>query len=253
LVFVHGIGQNQTVWKAYAKHFSKRYRCLTYDCRGHGKSQYKKISIDNLADDLYKLLQAENIAKASLVGYSLGTQIATRFWEKYPKMVDKLILIGLFTPQTFKLSQKIIALPIFHLLRFTFKLPYFFGIRRHLYSYNDYSVCYRKKIYGMRAVIFPFVYVVPWRDFAGMHLSAYFDTLGVILKYKPPLSCLSVPSLVLQSAEDFFISFQRCIDYLKNNPNVVMDFIDADHLIIRRKPEICIKKIEKFLERGLEY
>jgi len=247
LFFVHGIGQNHSCWQKYLEHFSKHYFCISQDLRGHGKSQFKKISMANFAEDLNEILKAENIKKATFVGYSLGTQIIGKFYEEHSKKIEKAVLIGIFTPETFKISQKVIFYPIAYVLRTLLWIPYKLGIRRYVYPYNDYSVCHRKRIYGWKAVAFPFLYVIPWHDFAGMHLLAYFDTLISVLSYAPHLDRISVPTLAIQSAEDFFVSFQRTLNALKENPNVKLDYIDCDHLIIRRKPEAVCERIAKFL------
>jgi len=247
LVFVHGIGQNHTVWRKYLENFAGEYFCVALDLRGHGKSQYKKISMDNFAEDLKAILDKEKIKKASFIGYSLGTQIIARLYEKEPQRIVKFALIGIFTPETFKTSQKLIFYPLCYLIRALCWLPYKLKLRRRTHVYNNYSVCDRRRISGWKAVVFPFLYVIPWKDFSGMHLLAYFDTLAAILSYAPPLDKIQVPSLALQSAEDFFISFQRTLNSLKQNPFVVLDYIDCDHLIIRRKPEEVCEKIRNFL------
>jgi pimeloyl-ACP methyl ester carboxylesterase len=47
-----------------------------------------------MADDLAALLDALNIQKAHILGYSMGGMIAQEFALKYPNRVDKLILLA---------------------------------------------------------------------------------------------------------------------------------------------------------------
>ena len=98
LVLIHGIGACHKLWQPQVEAFSKHFRVIVYDVRGHGESSSyeEKYSIQLLASDLKVLLDSLGITKAHLCGLSMGGLIAQQFAIDYPTMVDKLILAGTF-------------------------------------------------------------------------------------------------------------------------------------------------------------
>ena len=96
LIMLHGNEQNHTYFKRQIDYFSKKYRVIAIDTRGHGKSPRgrEEFSIRSFADDLYEFMEEMNIDKAHILGFSDGGNIALYFVLNYPQKVDKLILSG---------------------------------------------------------------------------------------------------------------------------------------------------------------
>ena len=101
VAFIHGIGGNLATW-----HFSivpalwDRYRCLTYDLRGHGYSDATETgyTCTQQAEDLVQLMDALEIEQADLVGHSFGADVALYVAYLYPERVRRLILIEALVP-----------------------------------------------------------------------------------------------------------------------------------------------------------
>ena len=95
-VFLHGNNGDSTYFKHQVEYFSKKYRVITIDTRGHGNSPRGTLpfTMDQFADDLDNLLKELNISKFILLGFSDGANIAMKYVLKYPKKVEKLILNG---------------------------------------------------------------------------------------------------------------------------------------------------------------
>ena len=88
-----------SIWNAQVEHFSKKYLTVTYDHRGHGKSDKAETgqgnySVQILADDLATLIQNLGLEKPVVVGFSLGGMVALHFASEYPKRLSKLVLVG---------------------------------------------------------------------------------------------------------------------------------------------------------------
>lgn len=66
---------------------------ITYDSRGAGKSPVPERPTDHVAD-LRGLIQTLTLGRVSLIGHSLGGEIATNYALQYPDEVDKLILVA---------------------------------------------------------------------------------------------------------------------------------------------------------------
>jgi non-heme chloroperoxidase len=96
LVFIHGMGQNHNAWASQVEFFSNRYRVITYDVRGHGRTDSSdyQYSIALLAEDLKELLSNLDISNPIVCGLSLGSLIAQEFAIKNPELPRKLILCG---------------------------------------------------------------------------------------------------------------------------------------------------------------
>jgi 3-oxoadipate enol-lactonase/4-carboxymuconolactone decarboxylase len=96
VVFSTSVGATLEMWDPQIRAFSDRFRLLRYDTRGHGRSQVvdRPTSIEDLADDLAGLLDALGIAKAHLVGLSLGGMTGQALALRYPDKLESLVLLA---------------------------------------------------------------------------------------------------------------------------------------------------------------
>jgi len=95
IVFIHGVGLNQNIWKPQIDFF-KDYTTLTYDLLGHGKTPLNKTKVN--FNDFYKqllgLIDELEFKKIHLVGFSLGALIAREFASKHSERLCSLIIHG---------------------------------------------------------------------------------------------------------------------------------------------------------------
>ena len=98
IVFIHGLSDDLNYWSKLEYNFSKEYKTLSYDLRGHGKSDLanNEVSVELITSDIMKLLEKLDIDKFNLIGFSLGGSIAINIAEKYPERVNKLVLLSTF-------------------------------------------------------------------------------------------------------------------------------------------------------------
>ena len=96
LILLHGNGENCDYFVGQIDVFAQHYHVFALDTRGHGKTPRGKapFTIRQFADDLRDFMDAHQIEKAHLLGFSDGGNIAMIFSMKYPDRVDRLILDG---------------------------------------------------------------------------------------------------------------------------------------------------------------
>jgi pimeloyl-ACP methyl ester carboxylesterase len=96
LVFAHGAGGNTLVWWQQVPHFAPRYRVLTFDHRGFGRSTCATghEQARHFADDLAAVLDHAGIARAALICQSMGGWTGVQFARQHPTRVAALVLSG---------------------------------------------------------------------------------------------------------------------------------------------------------------
>jgi pimeloyl-ACP methyl ester carboxylesterase len=96
LILVHGYGGKKTEWIAQVETLSEKYKVITFDLRGAGKSDRPNIAytMKMYADDIKSLLRVLEIEKTHIAGFSLGGMVVQHFVLNYPDIVNKIILIN---------------------------------------------------------------------------------------------------------------------------------------------------------------
>ena len=89
LVFSHGFSSDMTAWHYQWRYFSKRYRCVLYDQRGHGRSEPGAggdYSLQALGRDLRAVLDATAPeGPVALFGHSMGGMAIMALAEVHPE------------------------------------------------------------------------------------------------------------------------------------------------------------------------
>lgn len=96
LVLVHGLGLTRATWDALVPVLAGSYRVLTYDLCGHGESALPAAlpSLTVLSAQLAVLLDELGIARATIIGFSLGGMINRRFALDHPSRVAALVILN---------------------------------------------------------------------------------------------------------------------------------------------------------------
>ena len=93
LVLIHGFSLDHRMWQDQVTVFAKSYQVIRYDVRGFGRSKLPTDEGYSCPDDLKALLDHLGIGHASILGLSMGGEIAIDFALAYPGMVDALVLV----------------------------------------------------------------------------------------------------------------------------------------------------------------
>ena len=93
VVLIHGGYLDRRMWDREFSWLARDHRVVRYDVRGHGRSEADSVPFADY-EDLRALLDSLHIARAAVVGLSLGGGIAADFALAYPERVSALVLVG---------------------------------------------------------------------------------------------------------------------------------------------------------------
>lgn len=111
LIFLHGFSLDMRQWKRQVDHFSKRYRVITLDARGHGKSSLPpgEVNPDCFWQDVIAMMEYLNVSKAIICGLSMGGHVAIQVAMHAAKRVESLILIGAICTNQFNRYEQVVV------------------------------------------------------------------------------------------------------------------------------------------------
>jgi len=88
MLFTHGATMDHGLFRFQMDHFAQRFRVITWDVPAHGQSRpYEHFSLQNAAQELIAILDAESISSAHLVGQSMGGYISQIAAAEHPARV----------------------------------------------------------------------------------------------------------------------------------------------------------------------
>ena len=93
----HGYSASADMWKGQLEPFAKRYRLITWDMRGHGRTDYPEdlaaYSEAETVADMAAILDAVGARKAVIGGLSLGGYMSLAFHLAHPDRTLALLII----------------------------------------------------------------------------------------------------------------------------------------------------------------
>ncbi len=100
MMFAHGFGCDQNMWRFVAPAFEDDYRIVLFDYVGAGKSDLSAYDpdrysrLDGYAQDILDIVHALDFENVILVGHSVSSMIAVLAANREPERFDRLILVG---------------------------------------------------------------------------------------------------------------------------------------------------------------
>ncbi|WP_437738517.1 alpha/beta fold hydrolase [Sorangium sp. So ce1335] len=100
VVLVNGLGGSYLAWRAQIEYLSDQYRFITWDYRGMYASKRPSpdapdaYAVANHVRDLEAILAVEGVRNASLMGWSMGVQIALEAFRRLPGFAANLVLLN---------------------------------------------------------------------------------------------------------------------------------------------------------------
>ena len=215
LILLHGNGEDSSYFVHQIDHFSKDYRVIAIDTRGHGKSPRgsKPFTIKQFAEDLNDFMDEKDLAKANILGFSDGGNIALTFALKHPEWVEKLVLNG---ANLFPSGVK----PLY-------QWPIELGYRiAKLFSKKSDQAKRNTEMLGL------------------MVNEPHIDP--------SELSIITMPALVIAGTKDMIKESHTRLIY-KSLPNACLKLIKGDHFVANKSPLEFNEVVEDFLKNNTTF
>ena len=209
LILLHGNGEDNSYFEHQIDLFSKHYRVIAIDTRGHGQSPRgeKPFTIKQFAEDLHDFMDEKGIEKAHILGFSDGGNIALTFALKHPEKVEKLILNG---ANLFPSGVK---------PRYQWPIVVGYHIAKRFANKSE-KAKHNAELLGL---------MVNEPNIATSDLAK-----------------LTMPVLVIAGTKDMIKESHTKLIY-KSLPNAQLSLIEGDHFIANKNPKVFNAAVERFL------
>lgn len=100
MVFAHGFGCDQAMWRFVAPAFEETYRVVLFDHLGAGNSDMNAYSVERhsslagYAADVVEICRGLDLQDVIFVGHSVSAMIGVLAALEAPELFDRLVLIG---------------------------------------------------------------------------------------------------------------------------------------------------------------
>ncbi len=261
LVFTNGFTASDFYWKHLLDRFEGEAQLVTWDLKGHGRSEPARdlsaVTVEDSADDLRRVLDACGIERAVLFAFSLGCQVILEAWRHMPDRIAGLVpILGTFErpfdhflhplvgPRVFGVFRRVAPRVGGALLKagwFQSRLPLSFRLNRLL------GLIGRRVPRADMEAFFAHMRVIHGLTWAHMGIAAQAHSASDVLP------TITAPTLVVAGGKDTFtpLHLSRCmVDAIPDAE--LLYFPDATHTGLFEYPEEISARVALFLrQRGL--
>lgn len=236
LLFIHGLGSSSRDWEMQVPAFEERYSVITYDVRGHGRSDKPPgpYSVTQFAQDAAGLLQELGMNMAHVVGISMGGMIAFELALNFPHMVHSLTVVNSYPEvRVESLKERLMVWRRFLLLEVLGMRGMGIALANQLFPRPDQESLHT-------------TFVERWAE---NDKRAYRDTLRAIVGWDveerlPEIQC---PVLVVASDRDY-LPLKEKRAYAEKLPRANLVVVqNARHAVTAEKPAVFNRTLESFL------
>lgn len=240
LVILHGFLGSSDNWVSLVRNsFAPHFTVYTIDARNHGESPHAdEHSYKLMVADLLEFLDTHNIAKAHIMGHSMGGKTAMFFACEHPERVDKLIVVDMM-PGVYEHSN----LPVVEAME---KLD--FDAIKTRKEADEFLQADMPNL-GLRQFILKNIYWetkerLGWRP----NLPVLHEQIDHLNEALSPDHVFEGPALFIRGELSDYIGGPEAMDISAHFPNSTIETIDgAGHWVQAEKPEEFAELVLGFL------
>jgi esterase len=250
VIILHGLLGSLDNWQTIAQKLASPSPLATshspftvyiIDQRNHGKSPHSdEFKYQLLADDLLEFMQQHNIAKAHLIGHSLGGKTVMKFALQHPEMVGKLVVVDV-APSEYEDRHS-------HIFKALFAADV-----SHAESREQVEQTLRDKL-GNDETTIQFLMKGLNRDAAGKNFSWKFNLDALYRNYAQISDArfgdtpYAGQVLFIKGGKSDYINATTYADIARLFPhNTLSEIKNAGHWVQAEKPEEFVEEVVKFL------
>lgn len=247
MIFAHGFGCDQNVWRYLVKAFEDSYRIILFDFVGSGQSDltaystHRYSSLDGYASDVLEILEELDLRNVIFIGHSVACMIGLKAAIARPEYFQNLIFVA---PSPSHMVDG----------------SYNGGMERaHLEALFDVM---DSNYLGWSSTMAPLIMGNPERPELGEELTANFCAtdpdiarefarVTFLSDNRPALKMLKTPSLTLQCSSDMLAPIEVGHYILENTTNNTLTILSATgHCPHMSHPEETIRAISSYLRNN---
>ncbi len=103
-VLLHGQADSAWSMDSVARPLADRYRVVSLDLRGHGRSDWGAYTLAHFLGDLHGVIEALELTRPVVIGHSLGGQVAAQYCGLFPQVPRAAVLIESLGPPPHRLA-----------------------------------------------------------------------------------------------------------------------------------------------------
>jgi pimeloyl-ACP methyl ester carboxylesterase len=242
VILLHGFGSSLLTWEPWARGLSAKYRVIRFDLPGFGLtgadptgdySDARGLSV------LAALMDKLGVARAALVGNSMGGKLAWMFAAEHPQRVTRLVLVSPdgFASPGFEYGRKPEVPSIMRLLKYT--LPTMMVRMNLAPAYGNPAALSDDVLNRYRDMM-----LAPGVRAAMLSRMEQVDPRPP----EPMLRQITAPVLLLWGERDAMIPFSNARDYAKAIPDSrIVSFPDLGHVPMEEAPARSLAPVLAFL------
>lgn len=244
ILFAHGFGCDQNMWRFITPAYEKNYRIVLFDYVGCGKSdiasynEEKYSTLNGYADDIIDICNELNLGEVIFVGHSVSAMIGVLAYVQAPDIFERMILV---CPSP----------------RYINDIGYIGGFEKQ--DLEDLLEVMDSNYIGWASFLAPVVMKNPdmpelteelQKSFCSIEprITKKFAEVTFFSDNRRDLNKIKIPTLILQCSDDA-IAPDEVGNYVhENTPGSTLSKMDATgHCPHMSHPEETIEKINKFL------
>lgn len=241
VVLIHGLGSDHRGWSQQIGALSNSFRCIAFDNRDVGRSDRanEAYEIRDMAEDTCGLLGELGIARAHIVGFSMGAAVAQELVLAYPERAQSLVLISAYTSSDprgealfngWKLLRRVLS-----------REEYFRTILPWIYTHQEYRIAgFIDKVIQASA-----------RDPLGQEDEALSRQIDAILSFtsEDRLHRILAPTLLVAGQEDLLAPLRFARTLAEGIPNSKLEIVpDSGHGVLWTRPKEVSRLLLAFLD-----
>ncbi|MNJ91042.1 AB hydrolase superfamily protein YdjP [compost metagenome] len=262
LVLVYGIACIINHWHYQVEYFSKHYKVITFDLRGHQKStpviDMNNLTMDALAKDTIGLLKHLKIKKAHFAGHSFGAPLILKIYDMVPDIFSSMIFINGFAKNPIKgMFGLDVVEPFYYFVKDQYnKSPDLWSTLWKMAVDNPMAMYMTALAGGFNIRVTHFKDIeVYTRGVARLDLKVFLTLFEELMRYdgESVLGKISVPALIISGERDMVtpLRFQHHLrDSIKHSEFVLVPY--GSHCTQLDFPEFTNLRMEKFMQESRE-